>query len=219
MPRDDFSRSTVERLAKRVGMHCLNPDCRAPTSGPSSEDSSTVTNTGVAAHICAASPGGSRYDPDMTSEQRSGITNGIWLCQKHAKLIDDDERSFPVSLLQEWKETAEGLAFVEARGYAVRKARPFADLDKKIPQLIGEMRENLRETPLVRQFAILPNNRVRYSGSEPQFVYFEEDDYGPYLRSMMTILIRAGAIYDVTSTRVPRYNFNEDFVSFLIGDE
>lgn len=218
MPRDGFIHSTIDRLAKRAGMRCSNPDCRDPTSGPSSEDASAVTNTGVAAHICAASLGGARYDPDMTSEQRSSITNGIWLCQKHAKLIDDDESSFPVSLLQEWKETAEGLAFVEARGYAVRKARPFADLEKKVPQLIAQMREDIRKDPLVRQLAILPNNRVSYSMSEPQFVYFE-DAYHPYLRPMITILVHAGAIYEVTTTRVPRYNFNEDFADFLIGNE
>src|SRR5258708_1102201 len=174
MPRDEFTRLTIERLAKRVGMRCSNPDCRAPTSGPSSEDPSAVTNTGVAAHICAASPAGPRYDPNMNSEERSGIMNGIWLCQNHAKLIDDDETSFPASMLREWKETAEGIAFVEAKGFAVSRARPFADLEKKAPGLIGEMRQDLRKEPLVRQFAILPNNRVSYSGSERQFAYFEE---------------------------------------------
>jgi hypothetical protein len=153
----------------------------------------------------------------MNSEERSGIINGIWLCQNHAKLIDDDETSFPASTLREWKETAEGIAFVEAKGFAVSRARPFADLEKKAPGLIGEMRQDLRKEPLVRQFAILPSNRVSYSGSERQFAYFEE--VHPYLRSIVTIMMHAGAIYDVTTTKVPRYNFREEFVSFLIGDE
>ncbi|WP_192740213.1 hypothetical protein [Bradyrhizobium sp. OAE829] len=153
----------------------------------------------------------------MTSEERSGIMNGIWLCQNHAKLIDDDETSFPASLLREWKETSEGIAFVEAKGFAVTRARPFADLEKKAPGLISEMREDLRKESLVRQFAILPNNRVRFSGSERQFVYFEEAH--SYLRSILTIMIHTGAIYDVTTSAVPRYNFREEFVRFLIGDE
>jgi hypothetical protein len=63
-----------------------------PTSGPDGDGG--VTNIGVAAHISAASPGGARYDEALTSEVRSDITNGIWLCQTHAKLIDDDELTY-----------------------------------------------------------------------------------------------------------------------------
>lgn len=217
MPRDDFARQTTDRLAKRVGMRCSNPDCRAPTSGPSSEDPSAVANIGVAAHICAASPGGARYDPEMTPEQRSDIANGIWLCQNHAKLIDDDEIAFPASLLRDWKETAERMAFLEAKGFAIKKARPFADLEKRAPKLLAEMRSDLRKEPLVRQFVILPNNRVSYSKSYPHFHYFE--DQHPYWHSIMTIMTHVGAIYDSRFNRVPRFNFTEDFVSFLIGDD
>lgn len=118
MARDNFDKTTIDRLAKRVGMKCSCPTCRLPTTGPSAQNNS-ITNTGVAAHICAASPGGARYDANMTSETRSHISNGIWLCQTHAKIIDDDEISYPVSLLHEWKETAEHMAALEARGYEV----------------------------------------------------------------------------------------------------
>lgn len=85
-------------------MKCSNPDCRLPTAGPDAAEG--TTNTGVAAHIAAASPGGARYDEVMTPEQRSAITNGIWLCQTHAKLIDDDELTYTPAVLQEWKSTA-----------------------------------------------------------------------------------------------------------------
>lgn len=50
-----------------------------------------ATNAGVAAHITAASPGGARYDAALTPEARADIGNGIWLCQNHARLIDNDE--------------------------------------------------------------------------------------------------------------------------------
>jgi len=40
------------------------------------------------AHICAASPGGRRYDETMTFEARAGIGNGIWLCANHGRLVD-----------------------------------------------------------------------------------------------------------------------------------
>jgi hypothetical protein len=45
--------------------------------------------------------------------------------------------------------------------------------------------------------------------------YYEEHDYLP---SLVTIMQHAGAIYDVSFNNVPRYNFTEDFVTYLIGD-
>ncbi len=58
---------------------------------------------GVAAHICAAAPGGRRYDPTITPEQRSSIENGIWLCQTHSAVIDRDEVTYPADRLREMK--------------------------------------------------------------------------------------------------------------------
>ena len=62
---------------------------------------------GVAAHITAASERGPRYDPSLTLEQRSSIENGIWLCQKCAKAVDDDTDTYTEKLLKDWKATAE----------------------------------------------------------------------------------------------------------------
>lgn len=55
--RDDFSESTKRLLANRAGVRCSNPNCRQPTSGANT-DPNKSTNIGVAAHICAAAPGG-----------------------------------------------------------------------------------------------------------------------------------------------------------------
>jgi hypothetical protein len=215
MARDEFSRQVVDRVAKRAGMRCSSPDCRAPTSGPGA-DPSSVTNTGVAAHICAASPGGPRYDESQSAEERSGITNAVWLCQTHAKLVDDDEFTYPTSLLLEWKETAELMAALEARGYEVRRASSFAQLEDKAPKLLMEMRTDLRSQPLVREFILLSNRVTYWSGATPHFTYYYEDH--EYLNSLATILVHHGAIYDVAFNKVPRYNFTEEFVRYLIGD-
>ena len=83
------------------------PNCRAPTSGPSDSRASGASKVGVAAHITAASPGGPRYDATLTSDQRRSSDNGVWLCQTHAKQIDDDESRFTVQLLREWRRLAE----------------------------------------------------------------------------------------------------------------
>lgn len=104
--RDDFSRSIVDTLSKRVGMRCSNPGCRLPTSDPRDEPLKTV-NIGVASHITAASPRGPRYDPNITSDERRSIENGIWLCQSCSKLIDSDPSRFTVKKLHEWKFIAE----------------------------------------------------------------------------------------------------------------
>ena len=104
--RDDFPQRIRETLGRRVNFLCSNPDCPLGTIGPHSDADKSV-NKGVAAHISAAAPGGKRYDASMTSEQRSSIDNGIWLCQNCAKLIDSDESRYTTELLRAWKLVAE----------------------------------------------------------------------------------------------------------------
>jgi hypothetical protein len=43
----------------------------------------------------------------MTPEERSVITNGIWLCRRCAKLIDTDVPRYSVDLLYKWKREHE----------------------------------------------------------------------------------------------------------------
>jgi hypothetical protein len=105
--RDDFSSETTRRLAHRAGFYCAFQPCGAHTAGPSDEGPEAISNVGVACHIAAASPGGRRFDATMTPEERRSIENGIWMCQTHAKRIDDDEVTFTVVLLKEWKRLAE----------------------------------------------------------------------------------------------------------------
>jgi hypothetical protein len=68
---------------------------------------------GVAAHITAASPGGPRYDPTMNDKDRGSVSNGIWLCETCAKLIDSDLAAYPRELLLAWKFRAEQKAKVQ----------------------------------------------------------------------------------------------------------
>lgn len=114
--RDNFTKTTKNLLASRVGYRCSNPTCRLQTSGPSVNETEAV-NLGVAAHIVAASVGGPRYDTAMTSEQRASASNGIWLCQTCAKLIDSDVAKFTVEVLREWRSIAEHFAESENQGF------------------------------------------------------------------------------------------------------
>jgi hypothetical protein len=104
--RDDFSTRIIANLAKRANYICSNPDCRKPTAGPHSNPEKAMS-IGVAAHICAASPGGPRYDPSQTPEERASIENGIWLCQDCSVIIDRDPAKHPADLLRKWKREHE----------------------------------------------------------------------------------------------------------------
>ena len=108
--RDDFTAATRVALAKRSGYRCAFQPCGAFTEGPSEESPKATSSVGVACHITAAAIGGPRYDETITSEQRKSIENGIWMCQTHAKHIDDDEKTYTKEVLRRWKREAEAFA-------------------------------------------------------------------------------------------------------------
>ena len=106
MNRDDFTERTKLQIAKRAGWLCSYPPCGTPTVGATSDGQGEI-NIGTAAHICAAAPGGPRYDPDMSREERSSAKNGIWMCRDHGKAVDSSDPEFTVERLREWKRRAE----------------------------------------------------------------------------------------------------------------
>lgn len=100
--RDEFTERTKLQIAKRAGWHCSDPSCRRLTIGANSDGTDEI-NLGTAAHICAAAPGGPRYDPDQTPAQRKSADNGIWMCRLHGTAVDAKDSKFTVELLREWK--------------------------------------------------------------------------------------------------------------------
>lgn len=104
--RDEFTEKTVLQIAKRAGWLCSFPTCRTPTVGATAGGQGEI-NIGAAAHICAAAPGGPRYDEKMSPEERSSANNGIWMCRDHGKAIDSDVAQFTADRLREWKRQAE----------------------------------------------------------------------------------------------------------------
>lgn len=75
--RDEFPAPIRSALALRAAYRCSI--CEAPTVGPSDKSTAAVSNIGTAAHICAASEGGPRYDRTMTSEARGRSTTAFGL--------------------------------------------------------------------------------------------------------------------------------------------
>ena len=215
--RDDFSKATKELLARRVGFLCSNPDCRKATSGPQ-DDPIGVVNLGVAAHITAASPGGDRYDKSLTSEQRIDSSNGIWLCQTCAKLIDNDAERFDIQTLESWKRSAERTAAVALTRSPVvgeDSQAAFAKAEKLMPVLLTEMREDLRAHSTTREFIVMSRKCTYNSSGRQVFVYYFQDHEN--LEGKCDILCNLGLADEITYNNVRRYIFDEELVDYLTG--
>ena len=104
MPNTRFSEKVVIRVAQRACYHCSH--CHSLTAGPHT-DPDKATITGEAAHICAASPGGPRYNPEQTDEERHGASNAIWLCRNCHKKVDTDWKDWPAQKLIDIKTAHE----------------------------------------------------------------------------------------------------------------
>lgn len=214
--RDDFTLGTRDTLAKRVGYRCSNPNCRLLTSGPQKDPSKTV-NVGIAAHITAASQKGPRYDENITSEQRQDISNGIWLCQNCAKLVDNDSARFSSETLRSWKTKAESAALdeIECRSTApVNQAQQncFIKVEKLMPELIEEMRNDLRKFPIRREFVLLQKGWSYWARGHELIYYF--DDHAD-LMNKMRVLQNKALIQEITFNSVKRYVISEEFAEYL----
>jgi hypothetical protein len=93
---------TVKRVFALSGNRCAFPRCQSRII-----DDATGKPVGKIAHICAASPGGPRYDSSMTDEQRRSYDNLLLLCGAHADVVDADLTAYTVDRLREMKRTHE----------------------------------------------------------------------------------------------------------------
>lgn len=118
--RDDFSAQTKRFVALRAGYRCSFTDCPQLTVGPSDDSPTSYTSIGEAAHISGASTGGPRYLSTMSPEERSSIDNAIWLCAKHARVIDRDTHTFTVEKLRAMKRVHEAAITHEIIGTPLR---------------------------------------------------------------------------------------------------
>jgi len=214
--RDDFPSGIKELLSKRVGNRCSNPNCRQLTCGPQ-EVPNKALNIGVAAHITAASPEGPRYDITISSEQRKSAANGIWLCQNCAKLVDNDQLRYNNEMLTNWKTLAESAARDEVEGKNNFIANqnnndPYQRIEKLLPDLIVEMKKDLSEEPLKREFVLLEKKWLYWASGDELIYYFEDH---PDLKSKIRILENYGLVNKISFNNVDRYNITEEFADYL----
>ena len=212
--RDDFTSVTKDLLAKRAGFKCSNPACRQPTSGPQADPSGTV-NIGVAAHITAASPDGPRYDAALTPEQRRAADNGIWLCQTDAKLVDTDVVRYTADTLRDWKARAEAAAARELEQRLRRcpdSAAVLQRMERLMPALLAEMRQDLTAHPLRREFVVLKRSWSYWpKGNELVYYYDDHADLDDKLR----IPENECLVQDITYSNAKRYVLSEQLAEYL----
>jgi len=202
MARDDFFVSVKDALAKRVAFRCSNPKCDDATSGPHTEDARFL-NLGVASHITAAASGGPRFDESLTPEERASIDNGIWLCQRCAKLVDNDPTRYSVSLLRTWKVAAEARALRALSGDVDPEFFPQPPLavHTPIPKIAGLPYDEARE--LLLRAGWQPRSRHWSHGSDPNVqagngLHFWQKEYRELINAWPTGLAQCTfAFHDV----------------------
>jgi hypothetical protein len=99
MPRDNFNQPTKTEISLRAADFCSNPRCLRLTAGPRSSVLRGLA-TGDAAHICAASPGGPRFDADQSEAERRSAANGLWLCRECRDMVDKDDSGYSADELR-----------------------------------------------------------------------------------------------------------------------
>jgi len=211
MGRDEFTKAVISSLAQRVGNRCSNPKCRQLTCGPT-EDPRKALNVGEAAHISAAAEGGERYDPDLTREERRAPENGIWLCRRCAKLVDNDPARYTVELLLQWKGLAEQRALHELEVGSQNVVDVFHELENLMPELLAEMAEDLAEFP-TRRVCILKKRSWTYWGEGHELVYHYDDH--PDLDGKFAILENHGFAVNITSGNARKYQLGEELTRYL----
>ena len=211
--RDDFNSTIKDTLSKRVGLLCSNPTCKTLTMGPNSIEHKT-TNIGVAAHITAASPGGPRFDEKLTSEQRSSISNAIWLCQSCSKLIDSDPNKYTIDVLRSWKNEAEQVAGLRLNRQGTDESyKNYEEVFKLMPELIDEITVDLKSNPLFREFILQQKGWIYNSGGNQILVYYYDDHEN--LDAKIRLLENNGLVTNITYNNTLRYVIEENFVQRL----
>lgn len=101
-----ISLKTHKILWGKSGNKCSFPDCKIDLVMDESEtdDPSVV---GEEAHIVARKKNGPRGISELTKEQRDKYNNLILLCSVHHKVIDDQETTYTIELLKQYKKEHE----------------------------------------------------------------------------------------------------------------
>jgi hypothetical protein len=95
--------------------------------------------------------------------------------------------------------------------------KTFLDVAGKMPDLIKEIQDDLSkpECMIIREFFILPNDRVSFNSGGERYLFFFEEQH-ENLKHKVKLLEDHGFVHDVTHTNTPKYRMTEEFVNCVI---
>lgn len=95
------TKKTLRELYLLSGNQCANPKCVTVLINANG------TLVAEVCHIRAESPGGPRFDGNLTEDERRSPENLILLCGTCHKLIDAEPENYSVTHLTNWKKSRE----------------------------------------------------------------------------------------------------------------
>lgn len=104
MKRTPVSSKSVKRLFAASGGFCAFPGCNTRLV-----DENSRALLGEMCHINAASPGGPRFNPNLSENERSNDDNLIILCPTHHSLVDQDAETYTEEKLRSFKANHEAM--------------------------------------------------------------------------------------------------------------
>ena len=89
-------------------------------------------------------------------------------------------------------------------------------LEEQMPELFAEMRQDLSQSPFIREFVAMKKSWSYNSDpNNPIFFYYFDDHEN--LTGKLTVLENHGLVTEITYNNVKRYTMSEEFVAYLTG--
>jgi hypothetical protein len=129
--------------------------------------------------------------------------------------VDNDPTGYTVERLREWKAVAEAAAAREVEQRLRRypdSAEVFERLERLMPALLAEMRQDLATYPLRREFVVMERSWMYWAKGNELFYYY--DDH-PDLDDKLHILENEGLVRDITYNNAQRYMLSERLAEYL----
>ena len=90
----------------------------------------------------------------------------------------------------------------------------FTDIENLIPELLAEMKKDLREYPVAREFILMPKDAVYNEDKNNLILHYFFEDHS-WLRSKLRILENHGLIYEITYNNTLRFVISEELAAYL----
>ncbi len=172
----NYTDKTLKRLFALSGNICAFPDCDKVLVNQKNAKNSNIC------HIEAASPGGERYNPNMTDEDRADYPNLILLCVQHHDETNDVEK-YTVQVLKDMKSKHEAL---------ISETLSTKNNIKKYPSILTKVINIISENDIEEYCETLVDNP---SEPEDKIKYNDVERYKPIIEEYRVYQGKLNSIY------------------------